>query len=48
MKKQLVSFKFNKQTKRRLAAFARRKKTTMTGVLENLIEQYCLTYKEEA
>lgn len=47
MTKELSSFKFERKTKKRLAAFARRKRVTMTAVLEALIDQYCLTYKEE-
>lgn len=45
--KELSSFKLNRKMKKRLAAFARRKRVTMTAVLEALIDQYCLTYKEE-
>jgi hypothetical protein len=45
--KELSSFKFTQQTKKRLHRFARRKRVTMTAVLEAMIEKYCLTYKEE-
>ena len=45
--KELSSFKFDKATKKRLSRFAKRKRVTMTAVLEALIEKYCLTYKEE-
>lgn len=45
--KELTAFRFTPKTKKRLARFAKRKKVTMTHVLEAMIERYCITPKEE-
>lgn len=45
--KESVTFRFHSKNKRLLIRYAKRKRRTMTSVLEEFIEKGCLLAKEE-